>query len=462
MLDDFEILPIVREALIRSELEVLSESLPGLEKLEALQGHHKFERDPTIFAITREDALRAAADPSGRSIPSRFKIFVKRKYLEERRSGSRRTPKFLPIFVENLAHIISRDLKIPKDGRSQRLADTIKILQTDQGNTPFSVEIKSASQTLCLDFMIWENGDNILKLLKKESPILEQVIYNPYNCSLKLRRVNKLEKLELEDFIGKYQFNIGKYQFNIGGPFLSSQSLEELILLLDLSNMVNLSTVNFRVERTDEFLETLQQKKNQSSPGQFRSAFQFLVQSNNWHKNLVEAINFKLVPLDQSATCRIPFKPQVTKKLLEKFKKHEEGIRFQSSFEDDSFYHSRFQDQQSIRLLMLIVALIGDLLVFRESKAYFKSLFMTFFGTELKTQDSILDVFKDPVLQRLLQLLPISTAFSSTNLGKQFSHDEEQEFKPLNEDSFIQMDRDTLEDSFDSELELLSIGTNRI
>lgn len=455
MLDDFEILPNVREALIRSEVEALSESLPGLEKLEALQGHHKFERDPTIFAITREDALRAAADPSGRSIPSRFKIFIKRKYLEERRSSSRRTPKFLPIFVENLVHIISRDLKIPKDGRSQLLADTIKIFQTDQGNTPFSVVIKSASQTLCLDFMIWENGDNILKLLKKESPIWEQVTYNPYNCSLKLRRVNKLEKLELEDFNGKYQFNID-------GPFLSSQSLEELILLLDLSNMVNLSTVNFRVERTEKFLETLKQKMNQSSPGQFRSAFQCLVQSNNWHKNLVEAINFKLVPLDQSATCRIPFKPQVTKKLLEKFKKHEEGIRFQSSFQDDSFYHSRFQDQQSIRLLMLIVALIGDLLVFRESKAYFKSLFMAFFGTELKTQDSIRDVFEDPVLQRLLQLLPISSAFSSTNLGKQFSHDEEQEFKPLNEDSFIQMDRDTLEDSFDSELELLSIGTNRI
>lgn len=455
MLLEFEILIVVMTALKAAESAVLSAISRVPENFEASQGHQKLQTEPTIFAITGQDALRAAAGPSGSSGPTRLRIHMKRKYLEQKRTGSKK-PQFLPIFKDRLVHIISRDLQISKDGSTQTWADTIRILKDKKANVHTSVELKSASQTLILDFAVWENSENILKLLEKETLKWEQVIYNPYDGCLKVRNVNRLERLELDRYIGKYQFNIC-------GDDLNKKSLEELTSLLDLSNMVNLSSVGFRIEKTKEFEKALQDKMEVATPGQIRSTFQTLVRSNNWVKNVVEAINYKLVPVDQSTESRIPFKPQAAKRLLDKLSRFEERLSYDDSFDENYIQYSYFQDPESVRLLMLILALIGDLMAFRESKGYFRSLLLVFFEGKIKTQNSVFEVIEDPLFERLVTFLPISSSFSSSNLGKEFSQEtsnssleeEELEFKPLSEDSFIQMDNDTADADFHSEVEEL-------
>lgn len=451
-----DLVQIALAALLRAEAALLGGGQTIPRESQKIDPTVCNQRPPDIFAIIGSDALRAATTPRGRALQEPLTIQVQNKYLKK---PNRSSPSpFLDSFVFFVNHLIKAELQ--DDYSEDVFSFNLPKVQSDDSSVEqvdLQVNFGLFNQNLVIKLQPWGLSPNILNLMKSQPLNSEEVIFNPKNQELLITRDNVLIPL------GKDQ-----YEFEIKGDF-SRKTIEDILKLIDLANSVNRSSLTTRLEKTGEFTQLLSQISSSlqgaGHNGLFVAGLRSIGRSTFWYKNFVDLINYKLIPLDTRTSSSMPFKPKLSKQLLEKFKLSEEDFWSQVNPKDGPDSSRFFQGQVSFRLLALAIALIGDLLVFRESSTYLKVLLNSFFGIDLSTNfnEFINDPYFEVLIEKLLEL-QTESVFSVSNLGKEFkkepenwSQEEISELQSPAEDSRVFLFQDgSLNDSINTQLTLLS------
>lgn len=202
----------------------------------------------------------------------KLKMIIKQKYLLRKHSK-----KFLSFFRLAVHQSIS------KDGQASSIEVKYNYKEEVTG-----LVLKFSAQQFELKFTPWIDSQhpNIIKLLKSQDLSCEEVILDPIS-----KKINLIYNFMF------YPVNSEQpYDFSVEGK-LENKTLEELGQILDLSNCVNLSYLDFRLQRPDKFWKVLQDKID-AEPDQVPSFFKQLAQSSFWFKNFVDLIDFNLIPKD--------------------------------------------------------------------------------------------------------------------------------------------------------------------
>jgi hypothetical protein len=280
-------------------------------------------------------------------------MYVKESFLFRKDSKAPFKSPFIHCLFKHLKEIMS-----------QKGLEPITLVRDDTPNkAPTAVTIKADGQEVVLQFIPWSQSENVLKLLKGQVLSCEEVLFNAASGNLCYLYSNQIIPIASS-------FSQDPFIFRLEGKRdqLCRKPLKELEQLFDLSNLINLSSLNYQIEITDEFRQYLKEAHQQPRNVDF---FELAV-SDQWYKNFVGLINNRQISQDKRTISPIPWRPQHAKKLLEMFQLAEAAFKGDCQVNGFPGNEAGPQALASTRLLALAMAVVGDLLGFREARTYFR------------------------------------------------------------------------------------------
>ena len=351
-------------------------------------------QDTRIFAIVGTTAQMLFSDPFGLNFLTPITIYVQEKYLSKKKQNDN----FTKLFIHHLISIFENNSIYEGKGKLKEIDSNL-----------FEISNETIDDCIQLEFTPWSRGQNILGLIKSQHLIHEQVLFDHMKNNLLKVYQNQIVPVPRNS------------RMDIDGNF-KSKSTSELLGLIDFASYLEFCkliapsiTLNYSSAFKDHMRFILLKNQSRENTIERLEAFKFLSKSALWHPNLESLITMELIPTDIYLSQPFAFiEEAATKAMLLEFR--DSWSYFSKKLESinsSGSSNSCFLNDDSFKLLALIVSVIGPAIKFEESYGYFMQLLQYFFGQDFADVYEGYDIRDDPVFVLLYtELLGVRRVFT--------------------------------------------------